>query len=148
MYELNMSDGKFRTCFWAGTAGFLIFLAGLIRCLVLISPKEFGGHLQMLIYAEIPAALCVLLGYGELIDERVRRLRIVLSRRRLYRGFGLMTWSSLVCALLSVIALVLRITVPETITGFLMMTAGAAVCFLFTFVIFRHFRVMEHSVKL
>lgn len=143
MYELNLSDRKFHICFWAGTAGFLVFLAGLILCLVLISPHEFGGHLQMLIFAEIPAALCVLLGYGELIDERVRRLRIVLSRRRLYRGFGLMSWASLVCAVLAVVALFLRVTVPEAVTGFIMMPVGAALCSGCMWVIFRKFTFVE-----
>ena len=107
MYETKITDKRWWIYDILGNAGWLIY----IICLVIWLKK---GITLISLAAVIPT-LFIVIGITELVNERVNRLDRVLSRARLFRGFGALTLAGIAA-------------VPVSIAG--VMTAKASVLML------------------
>ena len=88
-------------------------------------------------------ALAMLIGIAELISERVLKLDRVLTRKRLYRGFGALTWGGFAGGIVSANALFAAMRSGYSIKECQMLvplTVGGMLCALFAGLILKTFR--------
>ena len=130
MYESKLSARRWMSYDLPGNAGWIIWIV----CLVMLLKR---GATWFSILAMVPAIL-MLIGVVELISERIAKLDWVLPKARLYRGFGALTLGGLLGIPVALVGLVAS-------QGNLCwwMLAGACLCALFAWLIFREY----HSQK-
>lgn len=101
---MNMSDNLYKSdiskALWLaldlpGNAGWIVYLVFLVKCLL----HGTGTYWIALVIPAIP----MLVGVGELISERINHLDWVLPKKRLWRGFGALTLSGILAAIVSAI---------------------------------------------
>ncbi|MBQ9687233.1 MAG: hypothetical protein IJV41_11940 [Oscillospiraceae bacterium] len=132
-YESNISNGRWIAYDLPGNVGWIIYLVCLIKRL------QLGGTVFSIL-AVIPALLMIV-GIVELAIERIQKLDRVLPKIRLYRGFGALVLGGVLGMVISALGLI----------GFgegrlaLWMLAGAALCALFAWLIFREYHRREAS---
>ena len=83
LYEMKISDARWRAYDVPGNAGWIAYLICLAKNLK-------RGLKAFSLAALLPGGL-MLLGVGELVSERIAGLDRVLPKRRLLRGFGALT---------------------------------------------------------
>ncbi|MBQ8087203.1 MAG: hypothetical protein IJ234_02120 [Clostridia bacterium] len=130
MYESKLPAKRWIAYDLPGNAGWILWIVCLVKLLE-------HGVTWFSILAIVPALL-MLIGVVELISERIFKLDWVLPKVRLYRGFGSLTLGGLLGILISVIGLLL-----SQGSLCLWMLAGACLCALFAWLIFREY----HSQK-
>ena len=84
-------------------------------------------------------------GFGklviELISERIQKLDRVLPRRRLYRGFGALTFGGLAGAVFSLLALAIALMKDLRGTCYLgLLCGGGLLCFVFGGLLLREYK--------
>ena len=132
-YESYISYGRWIAYDLPGNVGWIIYLVCLIKRL------QLGGTVFSIL-AVIPALLMIV-GIVELAIERIQKLDRVLPKIRLYRGFGALVLGGVLGMVISALGLI----------GFgegrlaLWMLAGAALCALFAWLIFREYHRREAS---
>ena len=86
------------------------------------------------ISAIIPAVLMII-GVGELISERINGLDRLLTRRRLYRGFGSLSLGGIIAIPVSVIGIILK---GDDLMG--LMLVSEVLCALFACLLFKGYK--------
>ena len=77
-----------------------------------------------------------------MISERIRRLDRLLTQKRLYRGFGALTWGGFGGIITSLTALFTSLRAGNSLgecTYLILMAVGSMLCFVFAGLIFRGF---------
>lgn len=128
MYETKISDKRWIVYDIPGNVGWIAYIVCAILCLK-------NGVDTLSVVAIFPAIL-MLVGVAELISERIAKLDRVLSKVRLYRGFGALTLGGVLGALIAVIG----ITSRERQTLFICMLAGALLCAVFAGLLFKGYK--------
>lgn len=128
MYETKISDKRWIVYDIPGNVGWIAYIVCTILCLK-------NGVDTLSVVAIFPAIL-MLVGVAELISERIAKLDRVLSKVRLYRGFGALTLGGVLGALIAVIG----ITSRERQTLFICMLAGALLCAVFAGLLFKGYK--------
>ena len=119
LYETNISDARWWAYDIPGNAGWIAYLACLVKSLR-------RGVSAFNLAALLPAGLMGL-GVGELVSERIAGLDRVLPKRRLLRGFGALTLGGIGGMLLSAVGL----TVLKEKKYPAIMLAGSVLCAVF-----------------
>ena len=127
LYESKLPAKRWIAYDLPGNAGWIVWIV----CLILLL-KE--GITWFSVLAIIPAVL-MLIGVIELIGERMAKLDWVLPKVRLYRGFGSLTLGGILGIPVAAMGLIVA-------QGHLCwwMLAGACLCALFAWLIFREYR--------
>lgn len=119
LYETNISDARWWAYDIPGNAGWIAYLACLVKSLR-------RGVSAFNLAALLPAGLMEL-GVGELVSERIAGLDRVLPKRRLLRGFGALTLGGIGGMLVSA----LEIAVQKEKKRPAIMLTGSVLCALF-----------------
>ena len=92
IYETLISDARWLAYDITGNIGWILYLICLIQCFV--KRPEFMEIPLVLIslLVGILPAVAMIIGIAELISERILKLDRILPKKRLYRGFGALTW--------------------------------------------------------
>ena len=120
LYETKISTLKWIIYDVLGNAGWISYLIGIKR---LLSNKTIYEHKITLVLLMIPA-IFMIIGIIELISERIAKLDRILSRTRLWRGFGALTFGGLLGIFFSFIS-------SRNNKDWLLMFIGSALCALF-----------------
>lgn len=132
MYESKISNAKWIAYDIPGNLGWISFLAALLLCLFKRPELLRNRLLAALLFLDALCALAMLVAIGELISERLQKLNRVLPKKRLYRGFGTLTFSGLAGAVFSLVALALALAKGMGgLPYFAVLTGGGLLCFLF-----------------
>lgn len=143
MYESKISDARWIVYDIPGNVGWIAFLVGLGLCFAKRPEIMENRLLFAFLLLDLLCGAAMLVGVGELISERVQKLDRVLPKKRLYRGFGALTFGGLAGMAVSLAALAVALTKGLTGAGYLGVLAfGGALCFLFGGLLFREYKRM------
>ena len=92
MYESKIGDARWIAYDLPGNAGWIAFLAGLILCAVKRPEITGNNAISAFLILNLLCAAAMVVGVIELISERIQKLDRAAPRRRLYRGFGALTF--------------------------------------------------------
>lgn len=142
MYETKISDKRWMAYDLPGNVGWIMYLAGLI--LTFVKKPEFisyWGMFAVMVIAIIPAVMMVV-GIAELINERIHKLDRVLSKARLYRGFGMFNWGGIAGAAIALIGVIYGLFVVKdcSFTYVWVMLVGGILCTVFAGLLFKGYR--------
>ena len=141
MYESKISDAKWIAYDIPGNVGWLAFLVGLILCFAKRPEMMENKLIFGLLLLDLLCGAVMLVGIGELISERLQKLDRVLPKKRLYRGFGALTFGGLAGMAVSLAALAAALAkglAGAEYPGVL--SVGGALCFLFGGLLFREYK--------
>ena len=142
VYESHISTARWIVYDVPGNVGWILYLVCLIQCFVK-RPELMEIPLVLIsLLAGILPAIAMVAGLAELISERILKLDRILPKKRLYRGFGALTWSGS-----GGIIVGLNATAAGLRAGFsveeckllILLAAGGAMCALFAGLIFKTF---------
>lgn len=141
MYESKISDARWIAYDLPGNAGWIAFLAGLIMC-SMKRPEITGNNVILaFLILDLFCAAVMVVGIVELISERIQKLDRVLPRKRLYRGFGALTFGGGAGAAFSLLALVIALTKDLRGIGYLgLLCGGGLLCFVFGGLLLREYK--------
>lgn len=132
MYESKISDARWIAYDLPGNVGWIAFLAGLVLCFVKKPEITQDNVIFVFLLLDQICAAAMVVGIAELISERIQKLDRVLSKKRLYRGFGALTFGGLAGTVISLPALVIALINGLTGTAYLaVLCAGGLLCFVF-----------------
>lgn len=123
MYETRISASRWMMYDIPGNIGWILYLIGYGRFIV---KSGFTQHLIASILLTIPVILLVI-GIAELASERIAKLDRRLPAVRLWRGFGAVTISGALGAVIALLTFGSNISIANTV----MMIAGGILCFVF-----------------
>lgn len=132
MYESKISNVKWIVYDLPGNVGWIMFLAGLARCFTQRPAIMENKIIFVLLTLDTLCGLAMIVAIAELISERIQKLDRVLPKKRLYRGFGVLTFGGLVGMISSLAAAVVaEIHVLEG-SGYLwILCGGGLLCLIF-----------------
>lgn len=143
MYESKISNAKWIAYDIPGNAGWIAFLAGLILSFTKRPETMENKLIFCLLCIDLLCGAVMLVGIGELISERIRKLDRVLPKKRLYRGFGALTFGGLAGMIVSLPAFAAALINGLTGVGYLgILSVGGLLCFLFGGLLFREYKKM------
>lgn len=130
MYESKISNAKWIAYDLPGNLGWIMFLVGLVLCFVK-KPEITGDKaISVLLLLDLLCAVAMIVGIVELISERIQKLDRVLPKKRLYRGFGALTFGGLGGTVISLPALAVALMNGLTGAAYLgVLCAGGLLCF-------------------
>lgn len=128
LYETKISTAQWWACDLPGNAGWIIWLICTWKCLA-------QGITVLSVLSMLPAILMII-GIVEIISERIAKLDRILPRKRLLRGFGMLTIGGIFGIPVSALGIILKAngSLP------LWMLAGALLCAVFAGLIYKGFR--------
>ena len=142
IYETKITDLRWIAYDIPGNIGWIVYFIGLFLCFVK-KPEfmQYWGMAGIAIISVIPAVLMVV-GIVELISERIHKLDRVLTRKRLFRGFGALTLGGIMGMVITFLGIVYGILmVKETSLNYLiLMFVGATLCAVFSGLLYKGYR--------
>ena len=150
VYESHISTARWLIYDVPGNVGWIMYLVCLIQCFVK-RPEfmEIPLVLISLLVGILPAAAMVV-GIVELISERILKLDRSLPQKRLYRGFGALTWGGLGGIIVGLNALAAGLQAgfsAEECKLLILLAVGGALCALFAGLIFKTFHPQKQEEK-
>ena len=127
LYESKLPTKRWIAYDLPGNVGWIVWIV----CLILLLTQ---GVTWFTLLAMIPAVF-MLTGVIELVSERIQKLDWVLPKARLYRGFGSLTLGGILGIPIAAAGL---LTAQGPLCWW--MLAGACLCALFAWLIFREYR--------
>ena len=141
MYETKISDGRWMAYDIPGNLGWIAYFTGLL--LSFLKKPEFMDSrvlFALLLVAVIPA-LMMLIGILELINERIHNLDRSLSKKRLYRGFGMLLFGGIAGTVLSALALTYGLITGRGGLAYVwLMLCGGILCAVFAGLLFMGYK--------
>jgi len=148
VYESHISTARWLVYDVPGNVGWIMYLVCLIQCFVM-RPEFMEIPLVLIsLLAGILPAVAMVVGIAELISERILKLDRILPKKRLYRGFGALTWSGSggIIVGLNATAAGLRAGLSvEECKLLIFLAAGGAMCALFARLIFKTFHPQKQE---
>ena len=92
MYETKISDARWWAYDIPGNVGWILYIVCLIQCFVKQPAFMQTPLVRISLVVGILPAIAIAVGIAELISERILKLDRILPKKRLYRGFGALTW--------------------------------------------------------
>lgn len=149
-YESNISTAKWLVYDVPGNVGWIMYITQLIR-LFLNRPGFMEIPLvQISLVVGFFPAIAMLVGIVELIGERIRKLDRILPKKRLYSGFGALTWGGIGGVIVSLNALLTSLRSgysAEACQPLFLLAVGGALCALFAGLIFKTFHPQEQEER-
>ena len=150
IYESNISTARWLIYDVPGNVGWIIYLVCLTQCFVK-RPAFMNIPLVLIsLLIGILPAVSMLVGIAELISERILKLDCVLPKKRLYRGFGSLTWGGFGGIVIGLNALFTSLRAGHSIEEcklILLLTLGGTLCTLFAGLIFKTFHLQKLGNK-
>ena len=143
LYETKIPDARWWAYDIPGNIGWIIYLVCLIRCFVIQPVCMEIPLVSISLMVGILPAIAMLVGIAELISERILKLDRVLSKKRLYRGFGALTWGGFAGGIVGANALFAAMRSGYSIKEcqmLVLLTIGGMLCALFAGLILKTFR--------
>lgn len=142
IYETTISDARWWTYDIPGNVGWIMYLVCLIQCFVKWPAFMEIPLVWLSMMVGIIPAVAMAVGIAELISERILKLDRILPKKRLYRGFGALTWGGFGGIIVGLNALTAGMR-----AGFsageckllILLAVGGALCALFAGLIFKTF---------
>ena len=148
IYESNISTAKWLIYDVPGNVGWILYITRLIR-LFMNRPGFMEIPLvQISLAVGFLLSIAMLVGIAELISERVQKLDRILPKKRLYRGFGTLTWGGFGGAGIALNALFASLRSGysvEECQSLMVLAVGGALCGLFAGLIFKTFHNVGHG---
>ena len=146
LYETKISNVRWIIYDIPGNIGWITYIAALILSFVEQPAFMENPLVKVCMAVGILPAVAMLVGIAELLNERYHKLDRVLTKKRLYRGFGSLTWGGFGGIIVSLNALMasVRMGIPwiESRNIMLMLT-GSVLCFLFAGLLLRGYKKLK-----
>lgn len=146
MYETKISDARWIAYDIPGNVGWIMYIVVLVLSFVK-QPAFMEVPLVLICMAvAILPAIAMIVGIMELICERICKLDRVLTKKRLYRGFGALTWGGFGGIIVSLTALFTPLRAGYTVidcTYLILMAVGGVLCFVFAGLLLKGYRKKE-----
>ena len=130
MYETKISDKKWMIYDILGNIGWIMLYIGMYNLLF----KNFN---YIYLIGLIPSIM-ILVGLCELINERIKKIDRILSKTRLLRGFGLITYGSYIGIICSIVFLIISINKYTFMT-----LIGSILCSIFCTLIYKSYKLKK-----
>lgn len=143
LYKTQIPDARWWAYDIPGNIGWIMYLVCLIRCFVIQPVCMDIPLVSICLMVGILPAIAMLVGIAELISERILNLDRVLSKKRLYRGFGALTWGGFAGGIVGANALFAAMRSGYSIKEcqmLVLLTIGGMLCALFAGLILKTFR--------
>ena len=142
IYETTITDARWWTYDIPGNVGWIMYLVCLIQCFVMRPEFMEVPLVPISLLVGILPAVAMVIGIAELISERILKLDRILPMKRLYRGFGTLTWGGFGGIIVGLNALTAGMR-----AGFsageckllILLAVGGALCAVFAGLIFKTF---------
>lgn len=146
VYESCISTARWLIYDVPGNVGWIMYLVCLIRCFLKYPAWMDIPLVRISLLIGIFPAIAMLVGIAELISERILKLDRVLSKKRLYRGFGALTWGGFAGGIVGANALFAAMRSGYSIKEcqmLVLLTVGGMLCALFAGLILKTFRLKK-----
>ena len=148
VYESHISTARWIVYDVPGNVGWILYIVCLIRCFVQ-RPEfmEIPLVLISLVIGILPA-IAMVVGIAELISERIAKLDRILPKKRLYRGFGALTWGGFAGMAVGLNALFAGLRGGYSVGEcklLILLAVGGALCALFAGLIFKTFHPQKQE---
>ena len=146
LYETKIPDARWWAYDIPGNIGWIMYLVCLIRCFVIQPVCMDIPLVSISLMVGILPAIAMLVGIAELISERILKLDRVLPKKRLYRGFGALTWGGFAGGIVGANALFAAMRRGYSIKEcqmLVLLTVGGMLCALFAGLILKTFRLKK-----
>lgn len=147
-YETQISDARWWAYDIPGNVGWIMYITVMILSFTKQPVFMEIPLVRICMITAILPAVAMAVGIVELISERIQKLDRVLTKKRLYRGFGALTWGGFGGLVVSLNALFasLRAGCPlMDCKYFIMMAVGGILCALFAGLIFKSFHLQNRE---
>ena len=142
VYESHISTAKWLIYDVPGNVGWIMYIVCRIQCFVKQPAFMQTPLVQISLMAGILPAIAMAVGIVELISERILKLDRILPRKRVYRGFGALTWGGIGGMIVGLSALFASLRsgyYMEESQSLMLLAVGGALCGLFAGLIFKTF---------
>ena len=143
LYETKISDARWWAYDVPGNVGWIMYIVVLVLSFVK-QPSFMEVPLVLLcVVVGILPALAMIVGIVELISERICKLDRVLTKKRLYRGFGALTWGGFGGIIVSLTAFFTTLRAGYSFaecTYLILMAVGGVLCFVFAGLLLKGYR--------
>jgi len=146
LYKTQIPDARWWAYDIPGKIGWIMYLVCLIQCFVIQPVCMDIPLVSISLMVGILPAIAMLVGIAELISERILKLDRVLSKKRLYRGFGALTWGGFAGGIVGANALFAAMRSGYSIKEcqmLVLLTIGGMLCALFAGLILKTFRLKQ-----
>lgn len=142
VYESDISTVRWLVYDVPGNVGWIMYLVCLIQCFVKWPAFMEIPLVWLSVMVGIIPAVAMAVGIVEMISERILKFDRILPKKRLYRGFGALTWGGFGGIIVGLNALTAGMR-----AGFsageckllILLAVGGALCVLFAGLIFKTF---------
>ena len=142
VYESHISTVRWLIYDVPGNVGWILYLICLILCFVKRPEFMEIPLVQISLLIGILPATAMVIGIVELISERMLKLDRILPKKRLYRGFGALTWGGFGGMVVGMNALFAGVRASyslEACQHLALLAVGGALCAIFAGLIFKTF---------
>ena len=142
VYESHISTARWLVYDVPGNVGWIMYLVCLIQCFVKWPVFMEIPLVWLSVMVGIIPAVAMAVGIAELISERILKLDRILPKKRVYRGFGALTWGGsggMIVGLIGLFASLRSGYSVEECKLLMLLAAGGALCGLFAGLIFKTF---------
>ena len=148
IYETTISDARWWAYDIPGNVGWIMYLVCLIRRFA--KQPEFMDIPLVLISLVIGIlpAIAMVVGIAELISERIAKLDRILPKKRLYRGFGALTWGGFGGMIVGLTGLFAGLRGGYSVGEcklLILLAMGGALCAVFAGLIFKTFHPQKQE---
>lgn len=148
IYESHISTVRWLVYDVPGNVGWILYIVCLIRCFVQRPAfMEIPLVLISLLTGILPA-IAMVAGIAELISERILKLDRILPKKRLYRGFGALTWDGLGALIVGLTGLFAGLRGGYSVGEcklLILLAVGSALCAVFAGLIFKTFHPQKQE---
>lgn len=143
LYETKISDARWMAYDIPGNVGWIMYITVLI--LSFVNRPAFMEIPLVLICMVVGVILAIsmLVGIAELLNERCHKLDRLLTKKRLYRGFGALTWGGFSGIIVSLTAFFTTLRAGYSLaecTYLILMAVGGVLCFVFAGLLLKGYR--------
>ena len=142
IYESHISTAKWMIYDIPGNVGWIMYIVCLLQCFVKQPVFMQIPLVWLSVTIGILPAVAMAIGIVELISERILNLDRILPKKRLYRGFGALTWGGFGGMVVGLSALFAGIRAGYSLGDcklLALMAVGGALSALFAGLIFKTF---------
>lgn len=146
IYETEISDARWWAYDILGNVGWIMYIVCLIRCFVKQPAFMQTPLVKISLMVGVLPAIAMAVGIVELISERIAKLDRILLKKRVYRGFGALTWGGIggIVVGLNALGAALRAGFSvEECKPLVLLAVGGALCALFAGLIFKTFHPQD-----
>ena len=146
IYETEISDARWWAYDIPGNVGWIMYIVCLIRCFVKQPAFMQTPLVKISLMVGVLPAIAMAVGIVELISERILKLDRILPKKRVYRGFGALTWGGIGGMVVGLIALFVSLRSGYSVEEYkplILLAVGGALCGLFAGLIFKTFHPQD-----